>query len=525
MSHEIAFRLPSPAYEQYTWDLQGEHCPLPQAPLLIFDNPPIDSSHHIPRSLLIHGFRYLRRGGVPAHLQQRSTNSTTLPTVLSVAQMRRWRIDWLPKVDKLVQLLEHFDPASVAPGQWKRVLRHHDVMYGYVFSGIHTNAQNLGQQAFFAFARDFEKRFGSERTQDMHALVQGVKNCSLDRAAALWDLGRILRANVELQAALNRGISLSDCPSPDAFNDAFASMIAIYGHTSNNDLQDLPVWGEDHGIPLAIIRAYARQDDVASPRAAAARQQQRRFELEAELRSLAARGDELVARILQLLPSAQELIPNSEDHNFLADQRQIAASRRRWMSIGRHLAERNAINSPDDIFFIKPCELPHVLEGDQIPDRGAIGERKLHLRITRASRPPPVLGKQSEARERIPSPSNAPTATGLRVIRGVAASSGSIRGRARLIETLEQAATLVDGDVLLVRSSTPSWTPFFTLASALIANSGGMLSHAAVIARELGIPAVVGTLNATAMIPDGAIVTVDGTGGMVIVEESLEKAF
>jgi pyruvate,water dikinase len=106
----------------------------------------------------------------------------------------------------------------------------------------------------------------------------------------------------------------------------------------------------------------------------------------------------------------------------------------------------------------------------------------------------------------------------MRVLRGVAASPGSFRGRARLIETLEEAATLVEGDVLIVRTTTPPWTPFFALISALVTNSGGMLSHASVVAREFGIPAVVGTTNATARIPDGATVTVDGSRGIVVVE-------
>ena len=70
----------------------------------------------------------------------------------------------------------------------------------------------------------------------------------------------------------------------------------------------------------------------------------------------------------------------------------------------------------------------------------------------------------------------------------------------------------------MCRSTTPPWTPYFAIIGALITNSGGILSHGAVVAREFGIPAVVGTRNATALIPDGATVTVDGTAGVVIVE-------
>ena len=103
-------------------------------------------------------------------------------------------------------------------------------------------------------------------------------------------------------------------------------------------------------------------------------------------------------------------------------------------------------------------------------------------------------------------------------MRGAAASPGSYRGRARVIDTLEEADTLGDGDILVCRSTTPPWSPYFGVISALVTNSGGALSHGAVVAREFGIPAVVGTTNATAVIPDGAVVTVDGVTGLVTVE-------
>ena len=103
-------------------------------------------------------------------------------------------------------------------------------------------------------------------------------------------------------------------------------------------------------------------------------------------------------------------------------------------------------------------------------------------------------------------------------LRGVSASRGSYRGRARIIETLAQAASLVEGDILVCRSTTPPWSPLFGIIAALVTNSGGALSHGAIVAREFGIPAVVGTVNATVLVPDGATITVDGTNGVVIIE-------
>ena len=103
-------------------------------------------------------------------------------------------------------------------------------------------------------------------------------------------------------------------------------------------------------------------------------------------------------------------------------------------------------------------------------------------------------------------------------VRGIAASPDSHRGRARVIQSLDEASSLEDSDVLVVRSTTPPWTPFFGVIGALVTNSGGALSHGAVVAREFGLPAVVGTKNGTTLIRDGDTVTVDGTAGVVVIE-------
>ena len=103
--------------------------------------------------------------------------------------------------------------------------------------------------------------------------------------------------------------------------------------------------------------------------------------------------------------------------------------------------------------------------------------------------------------------------------KGVPASPGVYKGRARVIQSLEEAVSLEDGDVLVVRALTPPWTPYLGLIKAVVTNTGGELSHGAVVAREFGIPAVVGTVNGTAVIWDGSVISVDGTNGLVYLEQ------
>ncbi len=103
-----------------------------------------------------------------------------------------------------------------------------------------------------------------------------------------------------------------------------------------------------------------------------------------------------------------------------------------------------------------------------------------------------------------------------KVLRGLAASKGVAHGRATLIRTLEEASNLAEGDILVCRSTSPSWTPLVARSSAVVTDTGGVLAHTAIVAREFGIPCVVGTNNATSIIKDGMSITVNGGEGTVL---------
>jgi pyruvate,water dikinase len=94
-----------------------------------------------------------------------------------------------------------------------------------------------------------------------------------------------------------------------------------------------------------------------------------------------------------------------------------------------------------------------------------------------------------------------------------------VRARARLIGSIAEAARLAPGEVLVTATTSPPWTPFFAVAGAVVTDAGGSLSHCAIVAREYGIPAVVGCGDATAQIADGMIITVDGSEGVVRIEQ------
>ena len=101
------------------------------------------------------------------------------------------------------------------------------------------------------------------------------------------------------------------------------------------------------------------------------------------------------------------------------------------------------------------------------------------------------------------------------MLRGTGASAGVVTGPARVTLSQDDFGRIEPGDVIVCPSSNPSWVPVFTIAAGLVTNTGGVLSHAAVVAREFGLPAVVGTGDATTRIADGRLVEIDGTTGIV----------
>ncbi len=188
--------------------------------------------------------------------------------------------------------------------------------------------------------------------------------------------------------------------------------------------------------------------------------------------------------------------------------------RRLFRALGSRLAARGTIQEQDDVFYLHHHELLGSI-GDKdgsLDLQSLIHGRKQELATDRdAVLPETIIGDD------IPVGSFGPEAAA--VLTGIGASAGFLRGTARLVKNLDEApADLTSKDILVVPFSDVGWTPLFATVGGVVAECGGQLSHTAIVAREYGLPAVVGVRAALSIIADGQIVMVDGAGGRVYLD-------
>jgi pyruvate,water dikinase len=301
----------------------------------------------------------------------------------------------------------------------------------------------------------------------------------------------------------------------DRFVDAAEAFLATHGHLGQNhdDLRQAS-WAEAPRLFLGRIAARLRQPtERARERAAALTR--RADDLAAAARAaLADRPDEL-SRFETVLAQAREIGWLTEGHNYWIDRLSHARLRALSLRIGARLVRDGVLERGDDVFYLSRDELAEALR-DGEPRQPLIVDRRAEHDRNASLNPPYTIGKVPEKPhigDRFDGPRVASTEVDM--LRGTGASAGVVRGPARLTLSQDDFGRIKPGDVIVCPSSNPSWVPVFTIAGGLITNTGGVLSHAAVVAREFGLPAVVGTGDATTRIADGRMVEIDGLAGTV----------
>ncbi len=284
-----------------------------------------------------------------------------------------------------------------------------------------------------------------------------------------------------------------------------------------NTSEDLraPVWRDDPRLLVAELdrRLKAPADDP----------QARHARLLAEGEAVAARAREALrdrpadlTLFEEVLAYAQVVAPLTEEHNYHLDRQVQAHVRRLVLAVGARMSTDGQLAAAEDIFFFHVDEIGAALRSDERLHERARG-RAAEYSSWQRLRHPRTLGA--------PPPANAPVPRAdlllvtkqddASLVKGVAASSGIRRGAVCIVRGTQDFDKLKAGDVLVCRSSNVSWVPLFNLAGAIVTDVGGSLSHAAVVAREFGVPAVVGCGVALTTLHDGEMVEVDGDRGIV----------
>lgn len=355
----------------------------------------------------------------------------------------------------------------------------------------------------------------------VNRLTAGVGTIeSAQPAIELWDLARRVCADADLTSLFDRVSdpaqldgalrSSTDTASIRAFLDGFDAFRRRHGARGPDEWElASPTWGSDPAIGLALIDRLRHAPDDRDPHVAGHR--------------LAAEREAAVARARRSLPRRSRIAFDVavRGTTFYGDQREAtkAAFVRALDPTRRALAElaRRAGIPHADFFLLTIDQIPAAL-ADASSVQEVIAERRARRDYLQARIPPFWFDGD------VPDPSTWELRAdsrrpdgGARVIEGMGVCSGTATGTARVVTDPTDPRDLGPTDILIAPITDPAWTPLFLAVAGVVVDVGAQQSHAAIVARELGIPAVVSASGASSTIPDGALVTVDGSAGHVTV--------
>jgi rifampicin phosphotransferase len=342
-------------------------------------------------------------------------------------------------------------------------------------------------------------------------------NSTTEMDLRLWALARKLRRDAAASAAL-RDTPLHelarryrDGALPPTLQSGLAAFLLRHGHRAVAEIDlGMPRWSDDPTHVLGVLANYLRLDDPElAPDAVFARgAQAAEAAVAAAVDRVRSRSRLRAVALRFALRRVRRLAGLREEHkDYLV--RIFAHARALLATVGAELAARGLLDHPDDVFFLDLAETRSALAGTDHRELVA-GRRAEYDRELRRRRVPRVMLSDGTEPEAVAVPT-----TGEGALVGTAASAGTVTAPARVVLD-PVGAHLEPGEILVAPSTDPGWTPLFLTAGGLVMEMGGPNSHGAVVAREYGIPAVVGVADATTQIKTGQEVTVDGAAGVVI---------
>ncbi|WP_213454642.1 rifamycin-inactivating phosphotransferase [Rhizomonospora bruguierae] len=294
--------------------------------------------------------------------------------------------------------------------------------------------------------------------------------------------------------------------------DALEAYLDRYGMRCAGEIDiTRPRWSERPTTLLPVLLDHVRNFE---PGAAQRRFEQGRQAAERKAQEVLARlralpdGEHRANEVKRMIDRVRTFIGYREYPKYDIVSRYFIY-KRALLAEAERLVQAHVLREKEDVFYLTFPEFRDVVRTNQVDDR-LVRQRKDAFRSYQALTPPRVLTSDGEvvagAYRRDDVPSGA--------LVGLPVSGGTVEGRARVILDMAQA-DLEPGDILVTAHTDPSWTPLFVAVKGLVTEVGGLMTHGAVIAREYGLPAVVGVEQATRLIRDGQRIRVHGTGGYV----------
>ncbi len=441
---------------------------------------------------------------------------------------QRWEAEWLPELKRGWDDWSAIDQRALSDAELIAATEKYITWYERIWE-IHFQLLVPALVGISSFQDIYKDLFPDAGALDAYRLLQGFDCMSLEAGRNLWSLSRTIKADPELRSmfestpASELRAKLQASPSAQTFLAELSTFLAFYGRRSDG-VQELSPrsWTEDPTPALTNLKAYVLQDD--DPADAHAR-------LVADRERLVSKALEAIANYPAPVRGQFEVLHAAgfhgsrvqEDHNFWIDQRGLHEFRQHCLEYGRRLVERGQLATPDDVLLLVMPEAQEFLTNGANA-KAIAAERRAEMDQWAKVAPAPSIGMDYG-----PPPDNPvtraigrffgapPTIPMDKVIdlKGYPGSPGVVRGTARVIMSISEGSRLNKGEILVAPTTAPPWTPLFATAGGIVTDTGGVLSHCAIVAREYGIPAAVGIYGATTAIKDGMTIEVDGNEGVV----------
>ena len=526
---------------QRTWFWDSEHFAYPLTPLSIdlaeiwFQETAVatGSDPNERRRVYPHGFGYSLMSPPPDPSAspdpgQVKRNERTARKSLKIRQL--WRDKYLPPIRVVCRELQRLDYASMTLIELASRLQGfaENTGRGFGLTMVPAGPQFQCSQPLLEFC---ENEFGAEGKSMSTVMIQGYATAASASDTELWRLSKQAASEPSVRQTLRVHNSdelvdvLPDVQGGDRFMEALSQHLDRHGWRPDVWFElSLPT-GRDNPEPAVkqIQRYLAGEDD--DPRKAVARSARRRRQMVRQVRSRLKDHPEKLDKFNSLLDTASQFTPVSEGRAFW--QLTLTGSLRApCLSLGEKMRKAGFLAEADDIFYLRLNEIKFIVSGNGQADwRQQIKERREDRQRWMDVVPPAFIGAPIDRSAPEDSGRTLKFGVGLetqveeRLLRGSGASTGIVQARARVVRNLEEADKVERGDILVCRTTSPAWTPLFSRVAGVVADSGGILSHCAIVAREFAIPCVVGVREGSERIRDGMLITVDGGQGTVRLED------